>query len=135
MVHLEHAALARGAVVGAVRLLRLAFVTEAHAPVRCLHREGCVLQSPSFLRGQVAVAIVEVEGRAGIGEDGGRVAPVEHEVQKDAERGRELACVKVSMHMESSMLSVQIGDAPVHAFFDGTKPMPASTHTAHDVRP
>jgi hypothetical protein len=28
-----------------------------------------------------------------------------------------------------------IGDAPVQAFLDGTKPMPASTHTAHDVRP
>lgn len=37
------------------------------------------------------------------------------------------------LHLVSRWYS--IGDAPVQAFLDGTKPMPASTHTAHDVRP
>jgi hypothetical protein len=32
----------------------------------------------------VAVAIVEAERRPGIGEDGRRVAPVEHQVEEDA---------------------------------------------------
>jgi hypothetical protein len=30
---------------------------------------------------------------------------------------------------------LEIGDAPVQAFFEGMKPMPTSTHAAHDVRP
>jgi hypothetical protein len=39
----------------------------------------------------VACAILEVEGRARIGEDGGCVAPIEHEVEEDTDSGGEFS--------------------------------------------
>lgn len=77
--------------VGAVGLLGLALVAEPQLAGRGLDGEGRVLDAAALLCRQVRVAIVDVEGRAGVGEYGGRVAPVEHEVEEDAERGRELA--------------------------------------------
>ena len=77
--------------VGAVGLLGLALVAEAQFTGGCLDGEGCVLDLAPFLRRQVAVSILDVEGRAGIGEDGGGVAPIEHEIEEKAESGRKLA--------------------------------------------
>ena len=77
--------------MGAVGLLGLALVAEAQLTGRCLDGEGRVLYLAPFLRWQVAVAILDVEGRAGIGEYGGRVAPIEHEIEEEAESGRKLA--------------------------------------------
>lgn len=91
VVHLQNTTLAGGAMVGAVRLVGLALVAKANAAVRGFYCKGRVLDSSSFLCGQVAVAIVEAKGRSGIGKDGGRVAPVEHEVEEDTERRREFA--------------------------------------------
>ena len=86
VVHFQDAALAGGAVVAAVGLLGLALIAEAQFAGRGLDGEGRILGLGALLGGQMAVAIVGVEGRAGIGEDGGGVAPVEHEVEEDAER-------------------------------------------------
>lgn len=91
VVHFQDAALARGAVVGAVGLLCLALVAEAQFTRRGLYGEGRVVQLSALLRGQMAVAVLEAQRRAGVGEDGGCVAPVEHEVEEDAESGRELS--------------------------------------------
>lgn len=91
VVHFQDAALAGGAVVGAIGFLGLALVAEAKFAGRGLYGKRRVLDVAAFLRGQVAVAILDVEGRAGISEDGGCVAPVEHEVEEDAERGREFS--------------------------------------------
>ena len=59
---------------------------------RCLDGEGRVLHLSSFLRRQVAVAIFDIERRSRVGEYSGGVAPVEHEIEEDAERRRELSC-------------------------------------------
>lgn len=96
VVHFQHAALARGAMMRTIRLLRLALVAKAHTTVRGFYCERRVLQSASFCCRQVAVAIVEAERRAGIGKDGRGVAPVEHEIEEDTDRGRELSCAEVS---------------------------------------
>lgn len=96
VVHLQDTALACRAVVGAVRLVRLALVAEAHAAVGGLDSEGRVLQTPALLGGQIAVAIGVAEGRAGVGEDGGGVAPVEEAVEDEAEGRGEVACAGVS---------------------------------------
>lgn len=151
VVHFEYAALARGAMMGAIRLLGLTLVAEAHAAVRGLHRKRGVLHSASFCCGQVAVAIVEAQRRAGICKDGGSVAPVEHEVEEDTERGREFSCVgvnkqslcalrpsqwhKATSHGALWRSGIDRRHAPVQTFWEGTKPMPASTHTAHEVSP
>lgn len=71
--------------VGTVGLLRLAFLAKADVARRCLDGKGRVLHASSFLRRQLTVAICEVEGRTRIGEDGGRVAPVEHQVEEETE--------------------------------------------------
>jgi len=91
VVHLQDAALARGAVVGAVGLLGLALVAEAQFTGGCLDSEGRVLHLSSFLRRQMTVAILEIERRPGVGEYGGSVAPVEHKIEEDAEGRRELS--------------------------------------------
>lgn len=85
MVHLQHTALAGGAVMRAVRLVCLALVAEAHSAIRCLDGEGGVLDADALLLlGQIAVAIFVVERRPGVGEDGGGVAPVEQAVENEA---------------------------------------------------
>lgn len=91
MVHFQDTALACRAVVSAVRLPGLALVTEPDVARRSLDGEGCILHTSSFLCGQVTVAIVEVQGRARISEDGGCVAPIKHKVEEDTEGRRELA--------------------------------------------
>lgn len=50
VVHLEHTPLASRAMVGAVRLLRLALLTVPYVARGCFHREGRVLHASSFLR-------------------------------------------------------------------------------------
>lgn len=76
--------------VGTIRLLRLALLTKPDVTGRGLHSERCVLHPPAFGRGQMTISIVEIERRAGIGEYGGRIAPVEHEVEEYTEEGGEL---------------------------------------------
>lgn len=85
MVHFQDATLTGRAMMSAVRLLCLALFAEPDIACRGFHCERRVLRIPSFLRWQMTVAIVQVQRRAGIGEDGGRVAPIEHEVEEDAE--------------------------------------------------
>ena len=77
--------------MGAVGLLGLALVAESQFACGSLDGKRGILHLPSFLCWQVTVSIVEVQRRARVGEDGGRVAPVEHEVEEDTESGRELA--------------------------------------------
>lgn len=91
VVHLQDAALAGRTVVGAVGLLGLALVAESSTAIGGFDGEGGELHTASFGGRQGAVAIVEGKRRPGIGEDGGGVAPVEHEVEEDAEGGRELS--------------------------------------------
>lgn len=73
--------------MGTIRFLRLAFFAVSEVAGRRLDGEGSILGSAILLHGQVSVAIVEVQRRTWIGEYGGRVAPVEHEVEEDAEKG------------------------------------------------
>ena len=73
--------------VGAIGLLGLTLLAEPNVACGGLDGEGRVLHVTALLGGQVAVAIVEVERRARIGEDGGRVAPVEHAIEEDSEQG------------------------------------------------
>jgi len=91
MVHFQDAALACRAVMGAVGFLGLALVAEAQLSRRSLDGKRGVLYLPSFLRRQMTIAILDIQRRSGIGEDGGSIAPVEHEVEEDAQRGRELS--------------------------------------------
>ena len=88
VVHLEHAAAAGRAVVGAVGLAGLALLAEAHLAVG-LDREG---RDGGRVHGQGAIAIV-VGGAAGRGEDGRGVAPIEHQVEGDAPERSWLACL------------------------------------------
>lgn len=87
VVHFQNAALARGAMVGAIGFFGLALVAKAQFAGRGLDGKGCVVDLAALLRGQVAVAIFDVERGSGVGEDGGGVAPVEHEVEEEA-KGR-----------------------------------------------
>jgi hypothetical protein len=89
VVHLEHAAAAGRAVVGAVGLPGLALLAEAHLAVG-LDGEGGGQRGG--VCGQSAVAIV-VGGAAGRGEDGCCVAPVEEKVEDNAGQGGAPACL------------------------------------------
>ena len=96
------------------------------------------MHASPFLRGQIAVAIVVVERRPGIGEDGGGVAPVEHAVENEAKGRCEMACIVVLVLHVSVYMMADCGlrvCAPVQAFFEGTKPIPTSTQQAQVVRP
>ena len=77
--------------MGAVRLLCLALLTVSQVTGGRLDGEGRVLHTSSFLRRQLAIAICNVQGRTGIGEDGGSVAPVEHYVEEETEGRRACA--------------------------------------------
>lgn len=92
VVHLEHAPPAGGAVVGTVRFLCLTLLAEPNIAGRRLDCEGGILHAPSLLRRKLTIAICDVERRAGIGEYSGGIAPVEHHVQEEAERGGGFAC-------------------------------------------
>jgi hypothetical protein len=77
-----------------------------------------------------------VGGAAGRCENGGGVAPVEEEVQGDAERGRGLACEE--MNVSGGILNTRKGereDAPSHETLDGLEHSETSTAAAHVVRP
>lgn len=87
VVHLEHTAPACRAVVGAIGFLGLALIAEPHSSVRRLDCERCILHLTSFLRRQVTVSMVEIQRRARIGEYSGCVAPIEHKIEEEAERG------------------------------------------------
>lgn len=76
--------------VGAVGFFGLALVAEAQLSRRGLDGKRGVLYPPSFLRRQMTIAILDIQRRSGVGEDSGSVAPIEHEVEEDAQRGREL---------------------------------------------
>ena len=92
VVHLQHAALACRAVMGAVGFLGLALFAEAKVAGRGFDGEGRVGVVALLLGRQVGVAVDGGQRRAWVGEDGGGVAPVEQEVERDAEEGGEFAC-------------------------------------------
>lgn len=91
VIHLEHTTAACRTVVGTIGFLGLALVAESHTSVGSFDCERGVLHLAPFLRRQMTIAIVEVERRARIGKYGGRVTPVEHEIEEDAERRGELS--------------------------------------------
>lgn len=76
VIHLQHAALAGRAVVGAIGLACLAFLTKPKVSVRLDGERGRVRRRDGGQR-RVAHAICRATG---IGEDGCGVAPVEHGV-------------------------------------------------------
>lgn len=69
MVHLEDAALARGAMVGAVRLPRLTLLAKPYLAIALDGERG---RLRSVLRREEAIAVV-VGSRAGVREDRSRV--------------------------------------------------------------
>jgi hypothetical protein len=87
VVHLEHAAAAGRAVVGAVGLAGLALFAEAQFAVG-LDGEGGGLGRDVGRQRAVAMVVGRAAGRV---EDGSRVAPVEQEVEEDADGGRGFA--------------------------------------------
>lgn len=83
MVHLENAALAGRAMVGAVGLAGLAFLTKPELAVR-LDGEGGGARRSNGRQGRVAHAIGSTTR---LGEDGRGVAPVEHRVEDEGAEG------------------------------------------------
>jgi hypothetical protein len=75
-----------------IRLLGLTLVTESQLSCGRLHGKGRILNT-AFLRcGQMAVAVlVQIQRGPRVGEDGGCVAPIEHEEEEEPERGGELS--------------------------------------------
>lgn len=88
VVHLQHAALASRAVVGAIGLACLAFLAEPELAIR-LDGKGGGVGSGDGGQGRIAHA---VRGTTGIGEDGRGVAPVEHGVEEETAGGGSGSC-------------------------------------------
>lgn len=87
VIHLQNAPFAGGAMMGAIRLFGLTLLAVAQVSRRRFDCEGRVLHSPSFLCWKMAISVVEIHGRTGVGKDGGGIAPIEHYVQKYTEKG------------------------------------------------
>lgn len=85
MVHLQDAAPTCRAVVCSVGLPRLTFLAIPQLSIR-LYSEG--RRARPALRRQRAVLALPARRASGIGEDGSRIAPVEHQVEEHAEDGR-----------------------------------------------
>lgn len=131
VVHLEHAAAAGGAVVGAVGLAGLALFAEAQFAVGLNSERGG--RGRGVCR-ECAVAIV-VGGAAGRGKDGGGVAPVGHEVERDAEECDRFSCWGPVRSSEKTEENQKKSNTPSQVTFDGVAQRLTRTKTAQVVRP
>lgn len=79
--------------MSAIRLLCLALLAVSQVTGGRLDSKRSVLHASSFLCRQLSVAIGYIERRSGVGEYGRGVAPIEHQIEEEAERRRAFACM------------------------------------------
>lgn len=115
--------------VGAVGLARLALFAEAQLAIG-LNGEGGGLRR--CMGGERAVAVV-VGGAAGRGEDGRGVAPVQQEVESDADKGRRGAWTGNQVSKKGWPPKNQ--NSPSHDTLEGAEQSETRTKAAQLVRP
>ena len=141
MVHLEHAAAACRAVVGAIRLTSLAFLAEAYLTI-ALDSEGRSVIQVDLVRRKEPVAVI-VGRRSGARKNSRRIAPIQEKVEEYTDETRSCAfstsqysvLIAVRHDLYRKVLGDCRGGIPIQALLCLEEPISTITQTPHVVKP